>query len=40
MTTWRQVVRRGLESMGMEGVEADKDYWRYRLTCMRFIANL
>ncbi len=35
--TWRQVVRQDLELMGMEEEEAeDRDYWRFRLDCMRY----
>ena len=36
MLTWRQVVREDLKLMGAE----DRDYKRFRLDCMRFMANL
>ena len=39
--TWRQVVREDLKLMDVEEEEAeDRDYWRFRLDCMRFMANL
>ena len=39
--TWRQVVRRDLESMCVEEEEAeDRDLWKHRLDCVRFMANL
>ena len=39
--TWRQVVRRDLESMCAEEEEAeDRDLWKHRLDCVRFMANL
>jgi len=39
--TWRQVVREDLRLMGVEEEEAeDRDCWRFRLDCMRFMANL
>ena len=38
---WRQVVRDDLRLMGVEEDEAeDRDCWRFRLDCMRFMANL
>ena len=37
--TWRQVVREDLKLMGVEE-EEDRDYWRFRLDCMRFMASL
>ena len=36
--TWRQVVREDLKLMNVE--KEDRDYWRFRLDCMRFMANL
>ena len=40
--TWRQVVREDLRLMDVEEEEEaeDRDYWRFRLDCMRFMANL
>ena len=39
--TWRQVAREDLRLMGVEEEEAeDRDCWRFRLDCMRFMANL
>ena len=35
--TWRQVVREDLRLMGVEEAE-DRDCWRFRLDCMRFMA--
>ena len=39
--TWRQVAREYLRLMGVEEEEAeDRDCWRFRLGCMRFMVNL
>ena len=39
--TWKQVVRQDLRMMGAEEEDVlDRDYWSYRLDCMRFMANL
>ena len=39
--TWRQVVKDDLKLMGVEEEEAeDRDCWRFRLDCMKFLANL
>ena len=39
--TWRQVVREVSRLMDVEEEAAeDRDYWRFRLDCMRFMANL
>jgi hypothetical protein len=39
--TWRQVVGEDLRLMDVEEEETeDRDYWRFRLDCMRLMANL
>ena len=40
--TCRQVVREDLRLMGVEEEEEaeDRDCWRFRLDCMRFMADL
>ena len=39
--TWRQVVRQDLERLGVEEEDVlDRDYWRFRLDCLKLSANL
>ena len=38
--TWRQVVKDDLKLIGVEEEEAvDRDCWKVRLDCMKFMAN-